>query len=125
MKEHLAPGTGNIDHLADLDAAPSQLAAYGLDVIDAKRKVLAARRDVPCDLNQVDLLTAAAQPEPGEAEVGPRQWIETERLDVETPRPIQIIDVDGDVMDTAKHDAPIDRAGGADCNRDGTPTSDR
>ena len=76
----------------------------GVEVLDAEREVVAARRRV-VRLHQVHLLATRIEPV-ARAEVGPGQRRAPEDVAVEVPGRIRVADADGDVMHSSRSHGP-------------------
>src|SRR5215213_3315582 len=115
-EEGLAAGAGHVLRAPDLHPRRLQLGHGSIEVVDPQRQVLAPVDGGRWDLHQVDLVVAGLDPGPREPEVGPVERGEPELVDVELQRRLQLVDVDGDVVQPGGlHDtfAPSSTAAGS------------
>ena len=92
--------------VAHVDAAVAQLGHRGVEVLDLQGEVLAHPRRRGA-LDQVDLLATGVEPGPSEREVGPvAAGHEAEHARVEPEGRLDVVDVDGHVMDGERSHHP-------------------
>ena len=123
VEEDLAAHAFDGQHVADIDAESAELRGCIVDVVDGEGEVGTAALHER-QLDEMELLRADPKPAAADPQFGPVELGESQLVDVERSVGFDVVDVDGDVVDTVvMHRADLsavtanvcdDGAGGAD-----------